>query len=384
MTTLKRFLEPPRGHFFLLGPRGTGKTSWTQHHFPEALRVDLLDPGQLREMSARPERLKELVAGNPKRSCVVIDEIQKCPTLLEVVHGLIEEDRTKRFVLTGSSARKLRREGVNLLGGRAVPLSLHPFMAAELDGGFHLESALRHGLLPVVWASKDPAEQVRAYNGLYLKEEVQAEGLVRNVGGFARFLEAISFSHAAVLNLANIARECQISRTTVEGHLDVLEDLYLGWRLPIFRRRAKRALAVHPKFYFFDTGIYRANRPAGPLDAPSEMEGPALEGLVAQHLRAWCAYSKDSSSLHYWQTRSGTEVDFVVYGREGLQAVEVKNSSRVRPEDLRGLRAWGEEYPESERWLLYRGRDRLKKDGVRCVPVGDFLNLLKPGKWPKL
>ncbi|NBV35110.1 MAG: DUF4143 domain-containing protein, partial [Proteobacteria bacterium] len=146
----------------------------------------------------------------------------------------------------------------------------------------------------------------------------------------------------------------------------------------------KRALAVHPKFYFFDTGIYRANRPAGPLDAPSEMEGPALEGLVAQHLRAWCAYSKGSSSLHYWQTRSGTEVDFVVYGREGLQAVEVKNSGRVRPEDLRGLRAWVEEYPESERWLLYRGRDRLKRDGVRCVPVGDFLNALKPGKWPKL
>ena len=384
MTTLTRFLEPPQGHFFLLGPRGTGKTSWTKQHFPNALRVDLLDPVQLRELSARPERLKELVAGNPERGCVVIDEIQKCPALLEVVHGLIEEDRTKRFVLTGSSARKLRREGVNLLGGRAVPLSLHPFMAAELDGEFRLEPALRHGLLPVVWASKDPDEQVRAYNGLYLKEEVQAEGLVRNVGGFARFLEAISFSHAGVLNLANIARECQISRTTVEGHLDVLEDLLLGWRLPIFRRRAKRALAVHPKFYFFDTGIYRANRPAGPLDAPREMEGPALEGLVAQHLRAWCAYSKGSSSLHYWQTRSGTEVDFVVYGREGLQAVEVKNSGRVRPEDLRGLRAWVEEYPESERWLLYRGRDRLKRDGVKCVPVGDFLNALKPGKWPKL
>ena len=382
MTTFKRFLEPPQGHFFLLGPRGTGKTRWTEQRFPEALRVDLLDPVQLRELSARPERLRDLVAGNPGRTCVVIDEIQKCPALLEVVHALIERDRSKRFVLTGSSARKLRREGVNLLGGRAEQRSLHPFMAAELAGKFHLEAALRHGLLPVVWASPDPEGQVRAYNALYLKEEVQAEGLVRNVGGFARFLEAMSFSHAGVLNLANIARECQISRTTVEGHLAVLEDLLLGWRLPVFRPRAKRALAVHPKFYFFDTGIYRANRPIEPLDAPGEIGGPALEGLVAQHLRAWCAYGGNRSSLYYWQTRAGTEVDFVVYGPDGCQAVEVKNSATVRPEDLRGLRAWAEDYPGSGRWLLYRGSDRLEREGVRCLPVQDFLEELQPGKWP--
>lgn len=383
MTEIARFLEPPKGHFFLLGPRGTGKTSWTQDRFPDALRVDLLDPVRLREMSARPERLKELVAGSPRRTCIVIDEIQKCPALLEVVHGLMETDRAKRFVLTGSSARKLRREGVNLLGGRAVSRSLHPFMAAELGKEFRLESALRHGLLPVVWTSQEPEEQVRAYNALYLKEEVLAEGLVRQVGGFARFLEAMSFSHAGVLNLANISRECQIRRSTVEGHLEVLEDLLLGWRLPIFRRRAKRALAVHPKFYFFDTGIYRANRPTGPLEATGESEGPALEGLVAQHLRAWCAYHHDAASLNYWQTRSGTEVDFVVYGPAGLKAIEVKNSVRVRPEDLRGLRAWAEDYPESERWLVYRGRDRIKQDGVHCVPVGEFLSALGPGNWPE-
>lgn len=383
MTTLKRFLEPPKGHFFLLGPRGTGKTRWTEQRFPDALRVDLLDPVQLRELSARPERLRELLAGNPGRAEVVIDEIQKCPALLEVVHGLIETDRSRRFVLTGSSARKLRREGVNLLGGRAESLSLHPFMAAELAGKFRLEAALRHGLLPVVLASSDPDRQVRAYNALYLKEEVQAEGLVRNVGGFARFLEAMSFSHAGVLNLANIARECQISRTTVEGHVAVLEDLLLGWRLPIFRHRAKRALAVHPKFYFFDTGIYRANRPTGPLDAPGEIGGPALEGLVAQHLRAWCAYGSDGSSLHYWQTRAGTEVDFVVYGPEGCQAVEVKNTATMRPEDLRGLRAWAEDYPESGRWFLYRGSNRLVREGIRCVPVEEFLGALRPGKWPE-
>jgi predicted AAA+ superfamily ATPase len=382
MTDVLRFLEPAKGSFFLLGPRGTGKTRWTERRFPEALRVDLLDPVMQREMAARPERLRELVAGNPRSETVVIDEIQKCPGLLEVVHGLIESDRPQRFVLTGSSARKLRREGVNLLGGRAVSLSLYPFMAAELGGAFRLESALSHGLLPVVWASKDPWEQVKAYNALYLREEVQAEGLVRNVGGFARFLEAMSFSHGATLNLANISRECQISRSTVEGHLGILEDLLLGWRLPVFTRRAKRGMASHPKFYFFDTGIYRANRPTGPLDSPGDIDGAALEGLVAQHLRAWCAYSSDGHSLGFWQTRSGVEVDFVVYGAEGLFAVEVKNTGTVRPQDLRGLRAFGLDYPESRRFLLYRGKDRLEKNGVLCMPCEEFLRALSPGQWP--
>ena len=384
MTTLQRFLHPAKGSFFLLGPRGTGKTRWTEQNFPEALRVDLLDPVRLREVSARPERLRELVAGQAEKKCVVIDEIQKCPALLEVVHSLIEADRERRFVLTGSSARKLRRQGVNLLGGRAVSLSLHPFMAAELGSRFRLEDALEYGLLPVVWFASDPREQVMAYNALYLKEEVQAEGLVRNIGGFARFLEAMSFSHGAVLNLANIARDCQISRTTVEAHLGILEDLLLGWRLPVFTRRAKRALAAHPKFYFFDTGIYRANRPRGPLDSAGEIEGAALEGLVAQHLRAWCAYSPEGSSLHYWQTRSGVEVDFVLYGSGGLQAVEVKNSAVVRPQDLRGLRAFGEDYPEASRLLLYRGPDRFERNGVLCLPVAEFLGELRPGRELKL
>ena len=203
----KRFLPIPEGSFFLLGPRGTGKTWWTRRTFPNALRVDLLDPATLREMAARPEKLREIMAGNPGCPDVVIDEVQKLPELLEVVHGLIEEKVGRRFVLTGSSTRKLRRAGVNLLGGRAAHLSMHPFMAAELGDEFSLESALRHGMLPVVMGSQDRQAQIQAYCGVYLREEVQAEGLVRNVGNFARFLEAVSFSHGAVLNLANVARE---------------------------------------------------------------------------------------------------------------------------------------------------------------------------------
>lgn len=380
---VKRFIPIPCGSFFLLGPRGTGKTWWTRDAFPKALRVDLLDPATLRELAARPERLRELIAGNPSCREVVIDEVQKLPELLEVVHGLIEEKEERRFVLTGSSARKLRRAGVNLLGGRAAHLSMHPFMAAELGGAFSLEGALRHGMLPVVMGSEDREAQIQAYSGIYLREEVQAEGLVRNVGSFARFLEAASFSHGAVLNLANVSRECQVKRATLEGYISILEDLLLAWRLPVFSRKANRELASHPKFYFFDAGLFRANRPKGPLDTPSEIDGAALEGLVAQHLRAWCAYSDGKHELSYWQTRSKVEVDFVVYGESHFHAIEVKNTSHVRPVDLQGLKSFGKDYPGTSRLLLYRGHERFVRDGILCMPCEEFLINLRPNVFPE-
>jgi len=378
MEFIPRFFRPGKEHFFLLGPRGTGKTLWTRHHYPDALRVDLLDPETHRSLAARPERLIELVAANSERPQVVIDEIQKLPALLEVVHLLIERKMGQQFVLTGSSARKLRREGVNLLGGRAVQHHLHPYMAAELGADFQLNTAVRRGLLPLVKAAGDPDAVLKAYNGLYLREEVQMEGLVRNVGSFARFLEAMSFSHASPLNLSNVARECQVSRKTVEGYVEILEDLLLGFRVPVFTRRAARALASHPKFYFFDAGVFRGNRPAGPLDSPQEIDGAALEGLVGQHLRAWCEYSGGNHQLHYWQTRSQVEVDFVVYGESALYAIEVKNSGQVRSEDLRALKSFAQDYPESRRYLLYRGKERLLRDGVLCLPCEEFLMTLRP------
>lgn len=382
MESTPRFFTPPADHFFLLGPRGTGKTWWARNQFPDALRVDLLDPETLRAMAARPERLRERAAGLPGLKQVVIDEVQKLPELLEVAHLMIEEKGGVQFIFTGSSARKLRRGGVNLLGGRAAQKSLHPFMAAELGERFQLEEALDLGMLPVVRGAAVPAEILRAYNGLYLREEVQAEGLVRNVGSFSRFLEAISFSQASVLNLANVARECQVNRKTVEGYLEILEDLLLAFRVPVFTRRAKRELAAHPKFFFFDAGVFRANRPTGPLDSQAEIDGGALEGLVAQHLRAWCDYSTGEHHLHYWQTRAKLEVDFVVYGASGLYAMEVKNRGRVRPEDLRGLKSFAEDYPESRRMLIYRGTERLLKDGILCLPCAEFLRTLVPNRFP--
>ena len=226
------------------------------------------------------------------------------------------------------------------------------------------------------WHSSPPSG---AYASLYLEQEVRLEGLTRNLGAFARFLEAASFSHGSVLNLANVARESQIERKTVSAYVDILEDLLLACRIPVFAKRAKREVTAHPKFYFFDAGVFRSLRPRGPLDLPEEIDGAALEGLVAQHLRAWLAYG-GSGNLFYWRTRAGTEVDFVVYGPTGFWAIEVKSAGRVRPEDLKPLAAFSEEYPEVVPILLYRGEERLRIGKTWCLPVEAFLRQLLPGR----
>jgi predicted AAA+ superfamily ATPase len=285
-----------------------------------------------------------------------------------------------RFILTGSSARKLKRSGVDLLAGRALVRTLHPFMASELGKGFSLKDALAVGLIPLVVDSSNPEETIRSYAAVYLKEEVQTEGLVRSIGGFSRFLESISFSHGAVLNISDVARDCQVERKTAEGYVSILEDLLLAFRIPVFSRRAKRTLSSHPKFFYFDSGVFRSVRPRGPLDSPQEIEGAALEGLVAQHLRAWIAYSGDQSTLFFWRTKSGTEVDFVVYGKDVFCALEVKNTAKINPKMLQGLLAFKEDYPEAQILFLYRGRERLKIKEVLCLPVQEFLLNLEPEK----
>lgn len=378
MESIPRFFTGPIGSFFLFGPRGTGKSTWLRNSRPEAIWVDLLAPEAQRLYQARPERLRELIAGQPRIREVVIDEVQKVPSLLDVVHELIERRRDLRFVLTGSSARKLRRGSANLLAGRLAEAGLHPFMAAELGEAFNLRQALKIGLVPLVWEAAEPEITLRSYASLYLREEVQAEALVRDVGAFARFLEAISFSHGSLLNLAEVARECQVGRKTVEGYLGILEDLLLAFRVPVFSRRAKRHLAAHDKFFYFDAGVYRSLRPAGPLDRAEEIEGMALEGLVAQHLRAWIEYRGAEARLYYWRTKAGSEVDFVIYGPDVFSAVEVKRAARINSKDLRALRTFRSDYPEAETYLLYLGKEHLAIDGIRCIPCEDFFRRLDP------
>ena len=379
MELVSRFFKIPDQSCFLLGPRGTGKSTWLRDQLADALYLDLLDPALHRSLGAHPERLRELLAGSPGKDTVVIDEIQRVPELLTVIHAVLEEPSPPRFVLTGSSARKLRRGGVDLLGGRAVHRTMHPFMAAELPE-FDLDRALRIGLLPLVMAAPDPSDVLDAYASLYLNQEVRAEGLTRNISGFTRFLESVSFSHGAQLNVAAVARECEVERKVVAGYVGILEDLLLAFRLPVFRKRAKRATVAHEKIYLFDAGVFRSLRPKGPLDRPEEMDGQALEGLVAQHLRAWVAYSRRDADVHFWRTRAGAEVDFVVYGESGLQAFEVKNARKVHSADLRSLRTFRDDHPEAETAVLYRGSERMRIDDIWCLPVQDFLRQMVPDR----
>jgi len=375
-----RFFKLPSKSCFIIGPRGTGKSTWLRENLVGALRVDLLDPEQQRLMGARPERLLELVRGWRDTPDVVIDEIQKVPDLLPAVHLLIEERPELRFVLTGSSARKLRKGGNNLLAGRALERGMHPFVAAELGAAFDLGKALRVGLIPLVWSSQEPLETLSAYVNLYVRQEVREEGLTRRSGAFDRFLEVMAFSHGGVLNLSNIASECSVPRATVATWVGVIEDLLLAFRVPVFTRRAGRATITHERFYYFDAGLFRALRPMGPLDRAEEAEGAAMEGLVAQHLRAWCTW--EDAHLSYWRTKAGNEVDFVVYGRDTFTAIEVKRTSVVRPADLRGLLAFRDDYPEAACILLYLGSSPLEVRGIRCLPLERFLRQIVPGTLP--
>ncbi len=379
MATTARFFQAPLQSFFLFGPRGTGKSTWLRRHYPGAELIDLLAPEVFRTYSARPERLRE-VTGGSKSKTIIIDEVQKIPELLDVVHELIEEGAERHFILTGSSARKLKRTGVDLLAGRALVKTMHPFMAAELGESFSLAASLQTGLVPLITSSPDPRETLASYVALYLREEVQMEGIVRNIGAFSRFLEAVSFSHGSTLNISEVARECRVKRKTVDNYLSVLNDLLLSFQLPIFSRRAKRNLISHPKFYYFDSGVFRSVRPTGPLDSPHEIDGAGLEGLVAQHLRAWIAYGNKNCNLSYWRTKSGVEVDFILYGQDTFLAVEVKNSAKINRKMLNGLRAFKEDYPEAQAFLLYRGNERRLINNILCLPCDQFLRDLIPGQ----
>ena len=379
MEMVGRFFQAPRQSFFLFGPRGTGKSTWLKQHYRESVVIDLLAPELFRLYSARPERLREITSGS-KVKTIIIDEVQKVPELLDVVHELIEEGNGFQFILTGSSARKLKRTGIDLLAGRAVVKTMHPFMAAELGESFSLANSLQIGLVPLITSALSPQETLDSYVALYLKEEVQMEGVVRNIGAFSRFLEAASFSHGSTINVSEVARECQVKRKTVDNYLEVLEDLLLSFRVPVFSRRAKRHLISHPKFYYFDSGVFRSLRPAGPLDSSHEIDGAGLEGLVAQHLRAWIAYSHKPCNLYYWRTKSGVEVDFILYGQDTFWAIEVKNSAKINYKMLKGLTAFKKDYPEAQTLFLYRGNEQLLINNTLCLPCEQFLRDLIPGQ----
>jgi len=362
---------PGTQSFFLFGPRGTGKTAWLRRTLPDALYIDLLDGAEHARLLARPESLADRIPAR-HRDWVIVDEVQRVPEILNEVHRLIE-GRRLRFALTGSSARKLRRRGVNLLAGRALTRFLHPLTASELGADFDLARMVRWGGLPLACTTDNPAPYLASYASTYLREEVQQEGLTRNIAAFARFLETASFSQGTVLNMAAVARDCGIHAKVVEGYFAILEDLLIAFRLPVFTRRAKRRVVAHPKFYLFDAGVFGAVRPRGPLDVGEEIQGAALETLVLQHLRAVNDYCGLGYGIHYWRTATGDEVDFVLYGERGLVAIEVKRSARIRNDDLRGLRTFLADYPKAKAILTYPGTRTDHDRGVDILPLEHLL-----------
>lgn len=378
MDYFSRKLEPPKGSYFLLGPRGTGKSTWLLHNYPNAIRIDLLLGEEERLFSSYPEKIRTLAASLEPGSVLILDEVQRVPRLLPEIHAIIEQKLNIQVIMTGSSTRKLRRSVSDLLGGRALMRQMGPFLASELGKEFSLEKALKTGLIPLIWVSENPLERLRDYLHLYLREEVQAEGLVRQIGDFSRFLEVASFSHSSLWTTADISRESSVKRATVDNYLQILEDLFLAFTLPVFSRRSKRKLITHHKFYFFDVGVYRLLRPRGILDNTAEIEGWALEGLVAQHLRAWVVSQAEPHTLSFWRTQTQLEVDFVIYGPRGFWAIEVKRSPNLGPDDVRALAAFKDEYPEAQCFIVTQCKRRDTFRGFPVIPVEEFLLNISP------
>ncbi len=381
---LPRLLVAPKQSFFLFGPRGTGKSTWVRMQFPDAHRIDLLDEALYHAYLVRIGSFADELRALRPGTTVCVDEIQRLPALLNEVHRFIEEKRL-RFILCGSSARKLKQHGTNLLAGRAVRRELHPFVPAELGDAFALETVLSVGSLPIIWQAPERRDALQAYVRMYLKEEVQAEALVRNLPGFARFLPIAALFHGQSLNIATLARDAGAARTTVAGYLDILEDTLVAFRLPAYAARMRVREKRHPKLYWVDAGIVRALK--SQLSTPTaEERGSLFEGWIAGLLRSYHDYRGLFESWYYWAPAEAarTEVDFLLQrGREWL-AIEAKAGAAVSDDALRGLRAIDGLKGLVRRILVHPGGRRLlTRDGIDVLPVGDFLRAVDDGSlWP--
>ena len=376
----KRFLvlpDPGQETFFLWGPRQTGKSTLLKQRYPEARWLDLLNTDLFRRYAANPELLRQEIEaeGPPPGRQIVIDEVQKVPALLDEVHWLME-NRGLHFALCGSSARKVRHGAANLLGGRALRYEMHGLTAGELGSDFDLTRLLNHGYLPRLYEAARPTRFLDAYISDYLKEEVVAEGLVRNLPAFSSFLDAAALCDGEMINFSNIANDCAVSSHTVKSYFGILEDTLLGSWLPAYRKRRKRRLIQAPKFYFHDVGIVNRLARRGTLAPRSEMYGKAFENWVFHELSACRAYRELDLELSYWRLAGGTEVDFVL-GDMRL-AVEAKASARITPNHLRGLRSLAEEHPQVGQRIVVclEPRPRRTDDGIDILPAQVFVDRL--------
>ena len=379
--THKRLLVAPRGSFFLFGVRGVGKSTWARRNLPEARRFDLLDEQEYHTFLTDPSAFAGVLQALRPGSWVVVDEVQRLPALLNEVHRFVEE-RGLRFALLGSSARKLKTAGTNLLAGRAIWKTMFPLTPTELGEDFDLERVLRFGAIPLIWTADDPEERLRAYVRLYLSEEVKAEALVRNLPAFARFLPVAGLFHGQLVNIASLARDAGIARTTVTGYLEILEDTLLANRVTAYEGRLRVRERRHPKLYWVDPGLARAvKRQIGPVAI--EERGALLEGWVLSLLRAHGEVQKLFDEVFYWAS-ANVGVDFLLERAGKHLALEVKSSQRIASSHLSGLRAIAELPSVKRRILVYPGKLRRRtEDGIELWPIETFVQELAAGElWP--
>lgn len=367
-------IDLPRGQSaFLWGPRKTGKSSYLKDRFPDSIVFDFLRTDVFLELSKSPWLLREQLAAKNQdllQSPVILDEVQKVPAVMDEIHWLIE-NRGLSFILCGSSARKLRRGKANLLGGRAWRFEMFPLLTREI-ADFDLLRALNHGLIPIHYLQENYRRSLRAYTIDYLKEEVFAEGLTRNIPAFSRFFDAMAYSHGELTNYSNIARECGVDSKTVREYYQILVDTLMGRRVEPFKRRQSRQIIMRtPKFYLFDVGVAGALVKRHMAEKRGEAFGRAFEHFIFMELAAYNSYEEMDFEINYWRTKSGLEVDFVLAG--GEVAIEVKGSHRIDRRDLRPLLAFMQEYSPRAALVVCNVREEAIHQGIRIIPWRKFL-----------
>jgi uncharacterized protein len=355
---------------FLFGPRQTGKTTLIKNQLADCFFIQLLDATLQRKLIEDPSYLLKLIPKNQKR--VVIDEIQKIPELLDVVHLLIEE-RKINFLLTGSSARKLKKSGVNLLGGRARTKFLYPLTYQELNSHFDLEKIITYGSLPSIYFSDDPYEDLKSYVSEYLIQEVAAEGLIRNLPAFSRFLTVAGISNGQIINYTQIGSDAGVKRGTVQNYYEILEDTLIGTRLPAWRKSKTRKNIEADKFYLFDAGVVNAICERKTVSLKTPEAGFLFETFIFNELKAWNEYNKKGITLSYWKSTSNFEVDFII---DDHTAIELKAKNQVHEKDLKGLNAILDEKSIKKAICVYLGNDILELNNITVYPYKTFLDLL--------
>ena len=360
---------------FLWGARQVGKTTWLNARYSACRTYDLLRPSEFERLLRRPEILSEELEGFGEDDTVIIDEIQKLPQLLDEVHSLIQR-KNIRFILSGSSARKLRRLGSNLLGGRAVREQMFPLVSAEIPD-FDLIRAVNNGMIPRHYMVENPKERLRGYIGVYLNEEIRQEALARNLQSFSRFLEIAAQCDGEMLVYKNIAQDCGIDYRTVKEYFTILEDTLVGYLIPGFTLSRKRRAIAAPKFYLFDVGLanYLTHRSA--MKPGSDDFGHAFEHLIIQEIIAYLGYHHIDERLTYWRTSGGYEVDAIV--GDGRLAIEVKSTDEAKSRHTRSLKAFCEDFPEARLIIVSLDKYRRTMNGVEVIPATDFLKDLWRG-----